>query len=79
MSPPGDSSRPQPRNRGQATTTSPAPTLAELEARAALQLRIAWLTVHADRLWDVGGGLLSAQLLDLRDLLQSCEQRGCWK
>jgi len=43
-------------------------------------LRIAWLTVHADRLYDVDtGGQLSAQLRDLRDLLEACEGRGCWK
>jgi hypothetical protein len=43
-------------------------------------LRAAWLTVHAERMYDIDtGGLLSAQLLDLRDLLEACEARGCWK
>jgi hypothetical protein len=55
-------------------------SLAELKARADLMLRCAWLTVDAERMYNVDeGGLLSAQLLDLRDLLQACEQRGCWK
>jgi len=49
----------------------------ELKARADLMLRIAWLTVHAERMYDVDeGGLLSAQLLDLRDLLETIAVQG---
>ena len=74
---PGDSSRPQSPNQGPATTTPTGPTLIELKARADLMLRIAWLTVHAERMYDVDeGGLLSAQLLDLRDVLEVVAVQG---
>jgi hypothetical protein len=49
------------------------------EPRANHELRCVWLTVHAQWMYEVDpGGQLSAQLLDLRDLLQTCERRGCW-
>lgn len=41
----------------------------QLEERAEQQIRLASLTVAADELQNVGGGWLSAQLRDLRDLL----------
>jgi len=56
------------------------PTLAELEGRAALELRLAWLTAHGHLMFGVDdSGLISAQLWDLRDLLEACAARGCWK
>ena len=64
------------KNRNRPAKAAPAEnngeaSIAELKARADLMLRIAWLTVHAERMYDVDeGGLLSAQLLDLRDLLE---------
>jgi len=67
MSPPGEDSRPPSRENRGAGHNPTAPSLT-LEARADLQLRIAWLTVHADRLFEVGGGQLSAQLLDLLEV-----------
>ena len=55
-------------------------SLAELEANAARELRRAWLTVHGHLMFAVDdSGLLSAQLWDLRDLLEACAARGCWK
>lgn len=50
-----------------------------MEARADLVLRVAWLTEHAQRLYAVDpGGQLSAQLLDLRDVLESMDDEGRW-
>jgi hypothetical protein len=38
-------------------------------------MRIAWLTVHADLLYALDdGSQLSAQLFDLRDVLQAMDQ-----
>ena len=46
-----------------------------MDQRAQDRLRIAWLTVHAELLYGVDeGGQLSAQLLDLRDLLEAQDQ-----
>jgi hypothetical protein len=43
-------------------------------AHTELALRVAWLRVHADLLYDVDeGGLLSAQLRDLADLLEALD------
>lgn len=54
-------------------TLSLPPTRAE---RAELVMRIAWLRVHADVVRGLDpSGLLSAQLLDLADLLEGMDRR----
>lgn len=48
-----------------------------LERNADLELRLAWLTVHAERMYEVDpGGQISAALLDLRDLLSARHYQG---
>lgn len=47
--------------------------------RADLALRCAWLRAHASELHAVDpSGQLSAQLLDLADLLEVAEREGWW-
>jgi hypothetical protein len=46
---------------------------------AELELRIAWLRVHGQLMYAVDAtGLLSAQLLDLADLLEILDAEGRW-
>lgn len=51
-----------------------------LGRRADLALRCAWLRAHASELHTVvdPSGQLSAQLLDLADLLEVAEREGWW-
>jgi hypothetical protein len=76
MRPPGESSRPPAAKTGGAGHHNATALSLTDEARADLVLRCAWLTVHADRFSEIGGGLLSAQLLDLRDLLEGGAVKG---
>lgn len=47
--------------------------------RASLALRVAWLRVQGDLLFDVDqSGQLSAQLFDLADLLEALDAEGRW-
>lgn len=70
---PENAGRPPEHRRASPTTT---PTLSA-DRHAELALRIAWLRVHAEQMYDVDErGLLSAQLLDLADLLEALDRDG---
>lgn len=63
-----------PENRRASRTATPS---VSDRSRADLALRIAWLRVHAERMYDVDeGGQLSAQLRDLADLLEALDRDG---
>ena len=69
-----DEARPAGDRTGQELFTDQGSSSLELyrrmERRAGNALRCAWLTLHAELLYGVeDGGQLSAQLLDLRDVL----------
>ena len=50
-----------------------------LRDRADLELRLAWLRVHAADMYGVDPtGQLSAELLDLVDLLEVAQREGWW-
>ena len=62
------------------TPNRPTPTI-EVDhvtrGHAELALRVAWLRTHAEMLYEVDpSGLLSAQLLDLADLLEALDRDG---
>jgi hypothetical protein len=59
--------------------SSPASYRRHLERRADRALRIAWLTVHGELMFGVDdGGLLSAALWDLRDVLAAHDVEDRW-
>ena len=76
MTDPGNTGRP-PGSRRASRGGGPRLAVRCREARADVHLRIAWLRVTADLMYEVDrSGLLSAQLLDLAHLLEALDRDG---
>lgn len=59
--------------------SSPCKSTESIRQHAQQALRVAWLRVHAELLYDVDpGGQLSAQLYDFAHLLEALDEEGWW-